>query len=105
MDRDNRWERVELAYNLIVKGEAQHASRSALEALDAAYQREETDEFVSPTVILDENGQSIKLDKDDSIVFMNFRADRAREISQAITNHDFENSIGIMRIIKAILPL
>jgi len=90
MDRDNRWERVELAYNLIVKGEAQHASRSALEALDAAYQREETDEFVSPTVILDENGQSIKLDKDDSIVFMNFRADRAREISQAITNHDFD---------------
>ena len=90
MDRDNRWERVEVAYKLIAKGEAQFVSQSAQEALDAAYARDESDEFVVPTAIVDENGQSAVLDKDDSIVFMNFRADRAREISQAITSKDFD---------------
>lgn len=90
MDRDNRWERVQVAYNLIAKGEAGFSSQSAREALAAAYQRDENDEFVMPTAIVDSSGQTIALDKDDSIVFMNFRADRAREISQAITNPNFD---------------
>lgn len=90
MDRDNRWERVQLAYNLIAKGESEHTSQSAQDALKEAYQRDESDEFVMPTAILDEQGQVVVLDKDDSIVFMNFRADRAREISQAITSKSFD---------------
>jgi 2,3-bisphosphoglycerate-independent phosphoglycerate mutase len=89
MDRDNRWDRVKQAYDMIVKGEAPHQETSAMAGLEAAYARGETDEFVLPTVILDQNGQVAKLDAEDSIVFMNFRADRAREISQAITADDF----------------
>ena len=89
MDRDNRWERVQPAYNLIAKGESEFNANSALEALESAYQRDESDEFVQPTAILDANQQAISLDVDDSIVFMNFRADRAREISRALTQTDF----------------
>jgi len=90
MDRDNRWERVQAAYNLIVKGVANYSYSSAALALEGAYARDETDEFVAPTVILDENGLATLLDQDDSVVFMNFRADRAREISQAITSNTFD---------------
>lgn len=90
MDRDNRWERVQKAYDLIAKGKADHTCQSAVAALHEAYQRDESDEFVMPTAILDEEGRSVSLDKDDSVVFMNFRADRAREISQAITSKTFD---------------
>jgi 2,3-bisphosphoglycerate-independent phosphoglycerate mutase len=89
MDRDNRWDRVKMAYNLIAKGEAHFKATSALEGLEAAYAREETDEFVLPTAILDIDGQTVSLDQEDSVVFMNFRADRAREISQALTSPTF----------------
>jgi 2,3-bisphosphoglycerate-independent phosphoglycerate mutase len=89
MDRDSRWERVEEAYNLIVGGESTYQAKSASQGLDQAYERDETDEFVSATAILDKNGQPILLDPEDSVVFMNFRADRAREISQAITHPEF----------------
>jgi 2,3-bisphosphoglycerate-independent phosphoglycerate mutase len=91
MDRDNRWDRVQRAYNLIVKGEAEFSADSALSALKAAYERGETDEFVLPTAILDVNQQAVALDPQDSVVFMNFRADRAREISQAITSETFNS--------------
>jgi 2,3-bisphosphoglycerate-independent phosphoglycerate mutase len=91
MDRDNRWDRVQRAYNLIVKGEAEFSADSALSALQAAYERGETDEFVLPTAILDANQQAVSLDPHDSVVFMNFRADRAREISQAITAENFNS--------------
>lgn len=89
MDRDKRWDRVKLGYDLIVKGEGSFQVKTALEGLKAAYERDETDEFVMPTVVLDTAGQSVALDPEDSVVFMNFRADRAREISQAITDTDF----------------
>jgi 2,3-bisphosphoglycerate-independent phosphoglycerate mutase len=89
MDRDNRWERVKQGYDLITKGQASFSTSSALAGLQAAYERDETDEFVLPTVILDANQQSVELDPQDSVVFMNFRADRAREISQAITSSTF----------------
>jgi 2,3-bisphosphoglycerate-independent phosphoglycerate mutase len=90
MDRDNRWERVQSAYNLIAKGESEFKATTALEGLEAAYQRDESDEFVPPTAIVGKNNEVICLDPEDSVVFMNFRADRAREISQAITNVDFQ---------------
>ncbi len=86
MDRDNRWERVQPAYNVIAKGQGGFHTQTALEALETAYQRDETDEFVQATSV----GESaIGLDADDSIVFMNFRADRAREISRALTETGF----------------
>jgi 2,3-bisphosphoglycerate-independent phosphoglycerate mutase len=89
MDRDKRWERVQSAYNLLVKGETEFKAKTALAGLDAAYQRGETDEFVPPTAIVGEDNQVICLDPEDSVVFMNFRADRAREISQALTDLNF----------------
>ncbi|MEF3076504.1 MULTISPECIES: 2,3-bisphosphoglycerate-independent phosphoglycerate mutase [unclassified Methylobacter] len=90
MDRDNRWERVKGAYDLIAKGEASFYADSAMEGLESAYSRGETDEFVSPTAVLGGDHQPIVLDPDDSIVFMNFRADRAREISRALTEINFD---------------
>jgi 2,3-bisphosphoglycerate-independent phosphoglycerate mutase len=90
MDRDNRWERVQNAYNLIAKGESEHTAHSALEGLEAAYQRNESDEFVPPTAILGKDGEIVSLDPEDSVVFMNFRADRAREISRALTEPQFD---------------
>jgi len=90
MDRDNRWERVKQAYDLIAKGEAEFKADSALHGLAAAYDRGETDEFVLPTAILDADHQAVRLDPEDSVVFMNFRADRAREISVALTSPAFE---------------
>lgn len=90
MDRDNRWERVQNAYNLIAKGESEFKANSALEGLEAAYQRDESDEFVPPTAIVGKDGEIVHLDPEDSVVFMNFRADRAREISQAVTAPDFD---------------
>jgi 2,3-bisphosphoglycerate-independent phosphoglycerate mutase len=90
MDRDKRWDRVKLAYDLIAKGEGDFTAGSALEGLDAAYARGETDEFVLPTAILDAQGHSVELDPQDSVVFMNFRADRTREISQALTEPGFD---------------
>lgn len=89
MDRDKRWERVQKAYNLIVLGQTDYSAQSAMQGLEAAYQRDETDEFVMPTAILDGEGEVLKLADNDSVVFMNFRADRAREICSALSNKDF----------------
>lgn len=91
MDRDNRWDRVKCAYNLIAKGEAEFSAESALQGLEAAYNRGETDEFVLPTAIAGDAEQIVSLEQEDSVVFMNFRADRAREISQALTSTTFES--------------
>lgn len=90
MDRDKRWDRVQLAYDLIAKGVAGFTADSAVKGLEAAYERGETDEFVLPTAILDAEGKTVELDAEDSVVFMNFRADRAREISQALTSASFD---------------
>jgi len=89
MDRDNRWDRVQKAHKLLVLGEGEYSNASAITALQDAYQRGETDEFVEPTVIVDANGKQSALSEKDSVVFMNFRADRAREISLAITEAGF----------------
>lgn len=90
MDRDTRWERVQPAYNLIAKGEAEFSAKTASEGLEAAYQRDESDEFVQATAILGDATAPISLESGDSVVFMNFRSDRAREISRALTDSDFD---------------
>ena len=85
MDRDNRWERVELAYNAMVLGKGEKAA-SAVEALEASYHDNKSDEFVLPCVV-NENG---KIKNGDSVVFFNFRPDRAREITRAINDKVFD---------------
>ena len=88
MDRDNRWDRVERAYNLLTLGEASRQADSALEGLEAAYAAGENDEFVQPTLI-SQAGDSPCIEDGDSVIFMNFRADRAREITRAFVEPDF----------------
>ena len=83
MDRDNNWDRVEEAYNLITQGKAHFITNSAVNGLHAAYERDENDEFVKATSIHDDLNPTVKVEDGDSIIFMNFRADRARQITQA----------------------
>lgn len=85
MDRDNRWDRVEQAYNLIVDGTCIHTAETAVEGLQAAYARGESDEFVKATCI----GQAAPVEDGDAVIFMNFRADRARELTRAFVEDDF----------------
>ena len=89
MDRDQRWDRVELAYDLMVSGEAQYEYSSATDALDAAYARDENDEFVAASAILDDSGKTIEINDGDALIFMNFRADRARQFTRCFTEKDF----------------
>ncbi|WP_286233856.1 2,3-bisphosphoglycerate-independent phosphoglycerate mutase [Thalassotalea sediminis] len=89
MDRDQRWERVEAAYNLMVLGEADYLASDAVSGLDAAYKRDENDEFVKATAIPNNNGEVITVDDGDAIVFMNFRADRARQFTRAFVEPEF----------------
>ena len=84
MDRDNRWERVGKAYDAMVYGEGNKAD-NAVDAIKASYAADVTDEFVVPTVI-DENG---KISANDSVIFFNFRPDRAREITRTLVDDDF----------------
>lgn len=90
MDRDNRWERVQKAYELIVQGRGEFAAERALDGLEQAYARGETDEFVQPTTIVPTGSKPVTLNDGDAVVFMNFRADRARELTRAINEPDFK---------------
>jgi 2,3-bisphosphoglycerate-independent phosphoglycerate mutase len=90
MDRDKRWERVAAAYALIVDGEAPYTAGSAAEALESAYARGESDEFVKATAIVDDRGRPLRLNDGDVVVFMNFRADRARQLTRALTDPVFD---------------
>jgi len=84
MDRDRRWDRTQHAYEAVVCGQADHRAASGREAVEAAYARGETDEFIAPTVI-EEDGHAIGEVLDgDAVVFFNFRADRARQLSHAL---------------------
>ncbi|MCB0221805.1 MAG: 2,3-bisphosphoglycerate-independent phosphoglycerate mutase [Chrysiogenetes bacterium] len=92
MDRDKRWDRVEKAYNAMVLGQAEHVAASAAEAVEAAYARGEDDEFVLPTIICNEKKNAVGLISDrDGIIFFNFRADRARQITRALTEEGFND--------------
>ena len=89
MDRDNAWDRVQKAYDMMTLGEGIKESDPVL-AMQHSYENGKTDEFVLPTVITDDKGEAIgKVKKGDSIIFYNFRPDRAREISQAFIYPDF----------------
>ncbi|HVT31691.1 MAG TPA: 2,3-bisphosphoglycerate-independent phosphoglycerate mutase [Rhodanobacteraceae bacterium] len=94
MDRDKRWDRVELAYDAIANAKAPLHAASAAEALDLAYARGENDEFVKPTVV----GDGAKVVDGDAVVFMNFRADRARQLSHAFVDADFTGFARARRI-------
>lgn len=85
MDRDQRWDRVQSAYELIANAKADYQADNALEALQQAYARDETDEFVKATRI----GEAAPIEAGDSIVCMNFRADRVRELTQTFIDADF----------------
>ena len=90
MDRDQRWARTEQGYDAIVHGEGARAS-SATAAIEAAYARGETDEFVTPTVIEDAGGEPLGIIRDgDAIVHANFRADRARQLTHALADASFD---------------
>ena len=96
MDRDNNWDRVQKAYDSLVTGEGNKAT-DPIEAMQKSYDDGVTDEFVIPTVITDENGEPISLVKEgDSVIFFNFRPDRAREITKAFcfTDEDIAKQDG-----------
>jgi 2,3-bisphosphoglycerate-independent phosphoglycerate mutase len=88
MDRDRRWDRVQKAYNALVLGEGEIADSSA-EAMDQSYNRNETDEFVKPTVILEKGKPVATISENDAIIFFNFRPDRARELTRSFIEPSF----------------
>lgn len=90
MDRDNRWDRIEQAYNMLTLGTAEFHATSAIAALENAYARGENDEFVKATLIIGTDEQPIKVEDGDAIICMNFRADRAREITRAFVDDEFD---------------
>jgi len=90
MDRDNRWERVQQAWRLMVDGTAEYAAVDGVRAVRAAYQRGETDEFIKPTLITDNDAPVATIDDGDSLLFFNFRADRARQMLHAFIDRGFD---------------
>jgi len=97
MDRDNRWERIELAYSALVHGEAEVRTDDPVAALQRSYEQEVTDEFIKPIVVTKSSGPSSAgapavgpIRDDDAVIFYNFRADRARQITYALAAPDFD---------------
>jgi 2,3-bisphosphoglycerate-independent phosphoglycerate mutase len=90
LDRDNRWDRVKAAYDVMVTGDAEFDALTAVEGLKAAYERGENDEFVKATVICGEDEEVATINDGDSVIFMNFRPDRAREITRALIDEGFD---------------
>ena len=91
MDRDNRWDRIEKAYNAIVLGQG-NITKNALEAVQQSYSKGVTDEFIVPTVVTNDQGVPVgTIDDNDAIIHFNFRADRPRELVKAIVTDDFEH--------------
>lgn len=89
MDRDKRWDRTEKAYDLLTLGKAEYHAATAVEGLQLAYARNETDEFIKPTSIHVPHQSAITVKEGDVVIFMNFRADRARQLTRAFTEKDF----------------
>lgn len=90
MDRDHRWPRIKKAYDLITQGKAEFQSETALGALGAAYNRDETDEFVQATAIVPPGTEPVRMEEGDTLVFMNYRSDRARQITLPFIEPDFD---------------
>lgn len=90
MDRDNRWDRVEKAYDMLALGVGQKTATDAVAALKQSYDEGVTDEFVLPTVITEEGKPVATIENGDAVIFFNFRPDRAREMTRAFTQSGFE---------------
>lgn len=90
MDRDQRWDRVQAAYDMLTLGTAEHQSADAITALHAGYDRDENDEFILPTIICNENESPVAINDGDTVLFMNFRPDRARQITHAFIDQNFD---------------
>ena len=90
MDRDNRWDRVEQAYRLMAEGHASYTATTAIEGLESAYSRDENDEFVQATTIVAPGETAVAIEDGDAIISMNFRPDRAREITHAFIDEQFD---------------
>ncbi|HWU67132.1 MAG TPA: 2,3-bisphosphoglycerate-independent phosphoglycerate mutase [Methylophilus sp.] len=89
MDRDKRWERVSVAYELLVNGTSDYVAPDSLTALQQAYARDESDEFVKCTAIRAAEEAPVRMEDGDCLVFMNFRSDRARQLTDALLNQQF----------------
>lgn len=89
MDRDKRWERIKLAYDALVNGVGE-TSTNATKSLTKSYDNDLTDEFIKPMVMLDDSGQPVATIKEgDVVIFFNFRTDRGRQLTEALTQYDF----------------
>ncbi len=91
MDRDHRWPRIEMAYNLIAHGDAEFTAASGSAGLQMAYERDETDEFVKATAIVAPGEKPVTVEDGDVVVFMNYRSDRARQITRPFIEPDFDS--------------
>ncbi|MDX1696681.1 MAG: 2,3-bisphosphoglycerate-independent phosphoglycerate mutase [Thiohalobacterales bacterium] len=90
MDRDQHWKRIQQAYDLITLGKGKYTAPSAQAALDEAYARDEGDEFVKATAIVPPGEQPVQIQDGDVVVFMNYRSDRARQITRPVIEEDFD---------------
>jgi 2,3-bisphosphoglycerate-independent phosphoglycerate mutase len=90
MDRDNRWDRVEKAYDLLVDGTAEFEAPDAETALEQAYARGETDEFVKPTRVVPPGEEPVRICDGDVVINMNYRSDRVRQITRALVEPGFD---------------
>jgi len=89
MDRDKRWERIKLAYDLLVNGIGKH-SKIASQSIDESYQNNITDEFINPIIVVDDNDKPLaSIADDDVVIFFNFRTDRGRELTEVLSQKDF----------------
>ena len=91
MDRDNRWDRIESAYRMLTEGSADYRAGNTADALRDAYARDENDEFVMPTIICGEQERPAVVADNDTVLFMNFRSDRARQLTHAFVDSDFDH--------------
>ena len=90
MDRDHRWPRIQAAYDLITQGKAEYEAPDALTGLKTAYERGESDEFVKATAIIPPGSERVRVEDGDVVVFMNYRSDRARQITRPFIEPDFD---------------
>jgi 2,3-bisphosphoglycerate-independent phosphoglycerate mutase len=90
MDRDHRWPRIQKAYDVMTQGKADFQAETALAGLGAAYNRDETDEFVQATAIIPAGEKPVRIEDGDSVIFMNYRSDRARQITRPFIEPDFD---------------
>ena len=93
MDRDNLWDRVQKAYDAMVLGQGQATAETGAQAVEQSYAKEETDEFVKPTVVMENGKPTGMITEGDSVIFFNFRPDRARQLTRTFIQPDFDGFV------------